>query len=440
MAVIAPPCNLASIAQPVGGLCTLGARHSAESDEPKLTTQIVRLGDVGQVFPNVRKKLQANSPVAINGRGVGVDPQQTLIPALGEALERYCTCAFTNQQFIWATARELGSDALDLDSIPRCSRAELAHPRCPLIAPDKYAPLRWVRGLSLRNGRPIYLPLVMVYIYTGFASPGERIWVQITTGCAAHTTLERALVAAILEVVERDAISLTWLQQLPLPRIEVDYLPSQLAPCWELYQRSSKELEYTMFEATTDLGLPTVYGLRVSRPNSNLTTLVSCSTAIEPADAVAKVMCDMAACPISFRKPSSAPASWDNFTELLHGARFMAHAKQSHAFDFLLHSGRRQTLSSMLSLHNPTKISPLQLVLDQLARNHFEVYAVDLSTDEALNSGMRVVRVVIPGLQPFSFHYRAQYKGHARLYDAPRRMGYTARREEQLNEWPQPFA
>jgi ribosomal protein S12 methylthiotransferase accessory factor len=94
----------------------------------------------------------------------------------------------------------------------------------------------------------------------------------------------------------------------------------------------------------------------------------------------------------------------------------------------------------MLSLHNPTKISPLQLVLDQLARNHFEVYAVDLSTDEALNSGMRVVRVVIPGLQPFSFHYRAQYKGHARLYDAPRRMGYTARREEQLNEWPQPFA
>jgi ribosomal protein S12 methylthiotransferase accessory factor len=229
-------------------------------------------------------------------------------------------------------------------------------------------------------------------------------------------------------------------QKLPLPRIEVDCLPPQLAAYWELYQRSSQELEYVMFDATTDIGLPTVYGLQISRTNSRLTTLVSCSSALEPAEAVAKVIRDMAACRIAFRKPKVTPASWNNFTELVHGASFMARAEQSHAFDFLLHSGRERTLSSIFSFCGATETPPLQLVLDQLRRKHLEAYAVDLSTDEALRSGMRVVRVLIPGLQPFSFHYRAQYKGHARLYDAPRRMGYPVHREEQLNEWPQPFA
>jgi ribosomal protein S12 methylthiotransferase accessory factor len=67
------------------------------------------------------------------------------------------------------------------------------------------------------------------------------------------------------------------------------------------------------------------------------------------------------------------------------------------------------------------------------------VYAVDLSTDEAIRAGFRVVRVLIPSLQPLSFHYRARYLGHPRLYDAPAKMGYAVRAEGELNPWPQAF-
>ena len=80
------------------------------------------------------------------------------------------------------------------------------------------------------------------------------------------------------------------------------------------------------------------------------------------------------------------------------------------------------------------------MVLERFRRKGLDVYVVDLSTDEALRSGVRVVRVLVPGLQPFSFQYRAQYKGHRRLYDAPKEMGYPVHDEDQLNTWPQPFA
>jgi ribosomal protein S12 methylthiotransferase accessory factor len=81
----------------------------------------------------------------------------------------------------------------------------------------------------------------------------------------------------------------------------------------------------------------------------------------------------------------------------------------------------------------------LKVVLKRLRELRFDVYAADVSTDEAIRYGMRVVRVIVPALQPLSFHYRARYLGHPRLYEAPRRMGYRAWSERQLNHWPQPF-
>jgi ribosomal protein S12 methylthiotransferase accessory factor len=53
---------------------------------------------------------------------------------------------------------------------------------------------------------------------------------------------------------------------------------------------------------------------------------------------------------------------------------------------------------------------------------------------------MNVVRAIVPGLQPLTFHYRARFLGHPRLYQAPARMGYPTRLEAELNAWPQPFA
>ena len=79
-------------------------------------------------------------------------------------------------------------------------------------------------------------------------------------------------------------------------------------------------------------------------------------------------------------------------------------------------------------------------ILASFQSKGISIYAVDLTTDEARRVGMKVLRVVIPALQPLSFCYTAQYKGHPRLYEAPSLMGYTVRDEQNLNKWPQPFA
>lgn len=432
------PGDIGSPLQPLGGLFGKDVHFRSYGDEPRLTTRIAHLGDPSQVWAHLAGQRTAVQ-MAVLGAASGLDRHDCFVPAFVEGLERYCSCVYVNDQFIWATANELGAAALDLDSIPRCSRTELSHRRCPLVAPSKDAPMRWVRGLSLADGSAVYLPTVLVYLYTGFASRGERICIPISTGCAAHTSLERALLSAILEVVERDAISLTWLLKLPLPRILIDQAPLSLQPYWERCEQSSVGIEYLFFDATTDLGIPTVYGLQISSVDKRTATLVSCSTAMDPNDAVAKVIRDMAACRIAFRHPRQAPLSWDDFNDVFDGATYMARAEQAGAFDFLVHCARQRTLSTMPHIKNIDERQNLKNVLLRLHRAGLNVYAVELSTDEALRAGIRVVRVLIPGLQPLSFCYRARYLGHPRLYQMPRLMGYTPHSEANMNHWPQPF-
>jgi ribosomal protein S12 methylthiotransferase accessory factor len=366
-----------------------------------------------------------------------LDESAALIPSLAEGLERYSTAVYHNEQFLWATAEELGADALDLDTVPRCSALELQHPKCPLIRPDKTQRIRWVKAISLLGARPVYVPAIMVYSHIGYASAGERFWIPISTGCAAHVSYEQAILAGIREVVERDALTITWLQKLPLPRIDSDRIPLPLNEYWTRYNAASSDLSYFFFDATTDIGVPAVYSLQVAIYDRKIKTLVACATGNTLLEAMAKAMCDMASVRGAFRENRVLPCSWDDFTDMFHGSTFMAKAESADAFDFLLSGNSPRQLREADGFSEPAALSDFT---DRLRHKGLDTFIVDLSTDEALRSGMRVVRVIVPGLQPLSFRYRARFLGHPRLYTAPLTMGYRSLPEESINNWPQPFA
>lgn len=426
----------------MGGLITGEGEHQPYPDEPRILTKVLSLGNVNTIWPHIPEKKKGSSRASLQGAGTGVDKEGCFLPALGEAIERYCASVYSKDQFLWATAEELGKDALDLNEIPRCSQKELSHSKCPLTNPSKAGTMRWVQGISLLNGHVIYLPAVMVYLYTGYASSSERIAVPITTGCAAHISYERALLAAILEIIERDALSILWLQKLHVPRLQVDGLPEPWTKIWEAYSASSHGLRHFFFNATMDLEIPTVYAVRISPTNPLATTLVSCASALDPAEAVSKVIRDLTAGAIGFRGQRTVPSQWDDFDEVHHGAVYMADAARASAFDFLFATEESQPLPEV---HSPIRAADdpatsLRAVLTLLRKKGLNVYAADLTTDEALRCGMRAVRVIIPGLQPLPYRYRARYLGHPRLYSAPKALGHPVNSEEHINPWPNPFS
>lgn len=431
--------RLDELVDPLGGLVGRTMRLPNAAGEPEVPVFSAGLGDVARVLPSVRSSVSGGSTRhQFDGAGAGLQPGRARAIAVAEALERYATCVYSDEQFIWASAEELGAEALDLASVPRCTPEELAHAGCPVVDVDLGAPIRWVRGLSLTDLRPVWIPAIMTYLHLRPASTGERFMLPISTGCAAHTQLDAALVGALSEVIERDAIALTWLARLPLARLEFDEVGEELAELLERGRRS--HVGQLLFDATTDLGVPTVYCLDVAPANTKLARMVTCCSALDPEAAVQKALRESASSRIGLAVERELPEDPDAFISVYHGADWMGRPERREAFSFLEDAPGRRKLSELPSLATGSHTGDLHLLLDRLAEAGAEAFVVDLTVDEARAVGFRVVRVLVPALQPLSFSFRARFLAHPRLREATIRMGARPFRHEEANPWPQPFA
>jgi ribosomal protein S12 methylthiotransferase accessory factor len=428
---------LQDLVSPLGGLINDVSRLPVDPSNPQLAVFSAALGDVSAVLVD---QCGPECLGSLDGAGTGLDVERAEIVAVAESLERYAHCVYDQRQFRWATAEELealGEDAVDPDSLPRCSPTELADPECPVVRPDRTARIRWIRGLNMRTGKPAWVPAALVYIHFP-SEDAERITNPISTGSAAHPDPAVAVCGALCEVIERDAISLTWLQRLALPQIEIDVAGPHLRRFLDAV--ADREMTVRLFDATTDVGIPTVYGVSIAPDHPRLHTVVSCATALDPQAAAAKAICELVSVRIALQDDEPSAEDVESFTGVSDGATYMCVPERASAFDFLLDSPARRRLSEMPALSTGDSTADLRLVCSRLAGSGMDAYIVDLTTDEALRVGMTVVRAVVPGLQPLTFHYRARFLGHPRLYEAPARMGYRVRGEAELNAWPQPFA
>lgn len=433
--------QLAELDQLVGPLGVVNgiSRLPNHAGEPGFPIYVARIGDLNSISANVQESTDgASTRGQIDGAGGAIDPVKASKLCVAEALERYASCLVPEEQIIWATSDDLGDQAIDLRRFPECSPTELANPRSVHAAIDPIAPIRWIKGWSLTHRRPVYVPAVSTWLHIRARTEAERFTMPISTGCATHSSLSQAIINGLGEVIERDAIALTWLQQIPWPRLEIDVTDERLTPFLDKYNNSHVRTEF--FNATTDVGVPTFYSVDLTPDNKVLGQMVMCNTSLDPIDSVAKMLRESASSRIAMQAQRKRPANVDEFTSVFHGASYMGEPDQASKFDFLLQNTRSEKLSSIPNMLSGDPEQDLENMVERLASIGAEAVVVEITTDEARRAGFRVVRVIVPELMPLSFIHTGRYLAHPRLYEAPKTMGYTSHPEEQINPLPQPFA
>jgi ribosomal protein S12 methylthiotransferase accessory factor len=413
--------------------------------EPAFSIQSAALGHLARTFPQLAEYARFSEELrsevdAVTGSGVALDEEGAWVRSVAESVERYCLVAHHADELRVASAAELGDAAIDLDLLPRCSTEELRHPRCLVRPPDKHEPMRWVQGVSLISGRPRWVPAVMTHLFLQ-ELPGERFWPQISTGVAAHTDLAAALVSAASEMIERDAITLTWLGRLPLP--EIDARAGRSPALHESLRRlEGASVEHRFFEATTDLGVPTVFAVQRSPHDPRIKLVVSCSTNVDPEAALTKTIWEASSMRVAMRNEAELPDNVSDFYALHHGATFYARRGAGDCFDFLLRPSALKTPSEMtrLGAGAVTPAVELRQLLARLEERGFDAIAVDLTTEEVRETGLWVVRVVIPGLLPLVTLQRARMLGTPRLYAQASALRGAPFTEADVNPNPMPFA
>jgi ribosomal protein S12 methylthiotransferase accessory factor len=407
--------------------------------EPNLEVASASLGNLTMAFPQVVGGLGRDiGGDGLGGAGSDRGAELAWVRAVAEALERYAMCVHEPGDFVVAAANELGGEALDLDRIPRLSDAEYRNPKCPLRPVDKRRRIRWVRAFSLTHRRDVFVPAALTHLYLR-PWDAERFWMPISTGVAAHTDLRQAIASGICEVVERDAIALTWLCRLPLPRLELD---AALSPAAAALVRtvSRSQIRQLLFDATTDVGVPTVYTIQLRDGDPVCAQLVNCVTDLDAIAAVGKAMRETTAARSAFRQSKPIPEDVQDFYHLEHGALYCGRPSARREFDFLLEGKQTSPLSGLSGGTSQDTASQVEHLVRQLAGQGREVILVDLTTDELRDVGLWVVRAIIPELVPMSAVHAARFLGMPRIYQyASNYLGHNFG-EEHVNPCPQPFA
>lgn len=418
------------------GLVGRVTKISAETDGFSIFS--ASMGLLENTQPNIRSSTGRPSGVELGGGGGGTNSRLARAVSIAEALERYSSCVVPTD-LTWASANELGKRAIDVASMPKCSDAELADPACPASPFDPDERIRWTTAWSLNRRRAVMVPAVSVWMHIPALTPSERFTMPISTGCATHTDIYQALNNAICEVIERDAIALTWLQRLALPRIVFDNPGADLSSALTAVEHN--RVKVTFFDATSELGIPTLYSVDDACDHDIVRHVVMCATDLDPERAAVKMLRESASSRIALASAGPPPDLIDDFTSVFHGATYMGTPERFNAYDFLMKSssGTRK-LSDLSTVGTDDSRANLNLLLDRLEEYGMEAFAVELTTREARSVGFRVVRVIIPQLMPLAFTHRARYLGHPRLYKGPVAMGYQAKDESDINPLPQPFA
>ncbi|MFN7936275.1 MAG: YcaO-like family protein [Bryobacteraceae bacterium] len=362
--------------------------------------------------------------------GGGATLEEARLSATAEALERYCTVAQGTEPRVTASYEQLGDQAIwpprlfqfsdrQYAQRDRWHRGRWRFPFIPIRYESNYR-IDWAVGWSLTAQCPRLLPLS--YCYFASTPEGQPLFAAADSiGCAAGPSLEQAILRALLECIERDAIAVWWANRIARPSIPAHEYESDPAVQGALTALEALNRRLTVLDLSTDLGV-TVLGA-VSWNAKRRRPELGFGADPSPRHALRKAIRELAqtaignAAPVTIQPPRGS-MEW----VFLQWRRSATPETEPH----LLPHGSRP----LNQTENP---GTLPALLRTFHSRNFEVIAVDLTRPEI---GLPVVRVVCPDLR-----HPAMRLAEGRLYKLPVDLGWQRRQllEEEINPVPYPL-
>jgi len=385
------------------------------------------------------------------GCAVGLTREWALLASIGESVERYCASIYDPGTIRYATYEELaaeGTECVVPDDIALFSDRQYREFQERPAGGHTYHPFTrstrtgWVEGYSLTSKRTVQVPAALVYLPYKYAK-GEPYWVDsISTGLACARTRDEAVLKALYEAIERDAVTIAWLNSLSLPRIRLDG-DDELG---DLFRRRFDRpgLQYIMLDSTLDIPIPTFIGFIIDERGG---TIISSATRLEPFDAARKTLLEVAQGKIAWKREtiSGPPQQFaEDFHDVVnfpdHSKVYMLREMRKH-IEFFWANDREIDVGTMPNSATGDSSADLAHCVALLHARGLETIVLDVTSEDVKGLGLWVARVVIPGLQALNARHDAPQLGGRRLYDVPVQAGLLSqpKREDELNVFLHPF-
>jgi len=383
-----------------------------------------------------------------NNGGVSTDRYVAVAKAMGEAIERYCPALFRRRELLLAPYAALSVRATHPSLYALYREDQLAADGFPWQPFTEESPVHWTPGVSLLTGEEVLVPAAMVYLPFQYATAdlSAHIAQPISTGLACGSSRAEAILSGLLEVIERDAFTLTWQARMSRPRILPESLP---ATGKDLVRRfAAVGLRLELMDITTDIHIPTILTIALSEATSSPALTIAAASDPSPERALVKSLEELAHTrkfskqvmeftpPLPVEVEAGHPAVQDQ----RHHLRFYAPQESRDYAAFAWSAPQTIRFSEIPDRSAGDPEAELRTVVDELAAAGREPIVCDLTSPDIAPLGLRVVRSVVPGMHPLFMGHRNRALGGRRLLEVPQKLGQTGLAPGAPdNPYPHPF-
>ncbi len=369
---------------------------------------------------------------------------RALLTALAEAAERSLWAHETDyfDTPLESTEQALQDRALATHRFAGFSEHQSA--TIPLLMRSPQDSFLWVKGKSWTTKNEIYVPAQIVskahYQHIRREKKEPVIRIAITTGLATGPTREFALLAGALEVIERDAFMILWLNQLSAPRIPQTQLIQLNPRLEELLESCAKyRLEVDFVRMITDA--PTFALLAVVRdasdqPPCTVGTAAHSNGGVAAEKALLEAL--RARTNAQHRVVNHPEMLTKEVSKLAHWERGVYWANPVHKkqLDFLT-AGELKPLPTE-EWERDSDTEHFVRIVSWCKKSGYELVSVSLSDAKKNVTPWKIEFVIIPELQPLYQTESLRALGGARLTKVPQMYGFTPRTEP-YSAVPHPF-
>ena len=368
--------------------------------------------------------------------GSGSTPDDAKLRAIMESVERYSNMIVEESRFKWSSYDNVKNRAINPMDLG------LYHDNHYERNPTNYSrfspllKIPWIEGHDLTSGRRILVPADFVH-YPAFR---QRPLVRDTSnGSASHSSTIEAILNGLYEVMERDAFLVMWLNRISMPIIELESLPFGFDESIKLINEYGMRIK--LLDLTNEIGVPTVGAVCYNKdPNKYPAMLVGSGTHIDPKRAVQKALAEMELILVdTLENPDREKiVKPEEITSMYKHTLFYFNPEMRKHWEFMIASKRKNALRPLDESSLKDNKTLLMWIVKRLNAFNYRTVWVDITSPDIYKLGLKVVKVLVTGLQPLYMGLGIRLNTQ-RLADAPPRLGYKASNLSQLNSAPHPL-
>lgn len=372
-----------------------------------------------------RRENASREPVLSEGFDFS-DPDAAKALALVEGLERLFALDFIDRSHIVrATHDDVAGFAIDPRALPLFSDVQYRTPAFPFRRFESHREMNWLWGLNIANGEPVLVPADVVE-----GRPQAGLMQATSNGAACHSSLHHAVLNGLYELIERDALMATWLNQWSRPRVDVfdtDPDPNGVRKAFE-----HLSFRLTQVDVTTRVGIPVLMAVLedMRNPDFFMSTMVAGLSRTRLQEKLYRELSQFTYPYLVNPAHYQTPVSWSDdpahVRTLPDHLSFYQDRKKRPLTEFLSASTRTCHLSHIADEECESVEEEIRVVVQRLVQAGYDAIAIDCTPPLLREIGMWVVKVVVPGLEPLTV-------GHGCVPLGGRPVAAA------VNPWPHPF-